>query len=482
MKTKIIFFIRVLIPVFLAGQQIIAQTIVTGGSSLVIATGGKLVSTQNLVVNNGGNLLVTGTLALKKDLINQNVAVDNLGTGTIEFSGSVNQNLTGQNMMQDVTVNNAAGVTIGGATTFNGTMELNAGKVTIGSNNLVMGINAVFAGTPSEAAMIVPTGAGQIIKWFYGSFTGTYTFPVGDTTGTAEYSPVILSFTQAQVNNTGYLTLNLFNRKYPDPAITGNYLKRYWTLSATDFASFNCNATFQYVPADVTGTEAVLSCSKVNPLPWVTYGLTNTATHQLSATGLTTFSSFTGLKSTTTPANQELANINIGDGVSNCFDATQVLTVAGNGTTFIVGNHGIVILIAGQKISMLPGTRVFQGGYLHGFISGNGNYCASLSNQLVNNPDAGGDVMTTVPEIANNRQVRVYPNPTSGMFTVELTGAEKTGLSRIEIYSMNGVKVKTEVLHGELKHQCSGADLMPGIYFIRLYTENQVETVKLIKD
>jgi hypothetical protein len=482
MKTKLIYFIHSVILLFLLLPQVHAQTIVTSGSSLVIVAGGKLVSLQNIVLHNGGNLGVDGTLELKKDFLNQNDAEDYLGTGTIQFTGSVNQNITGQNTMENLTVNNPAGISLGGAARVNSAMILQGGKVTLGSNSLTMGINAVFGGSPSVSAMIVPTGTGQVIKEFAIGYTGPFTFPVGDTTGTADYSPVSLSFTQVTTANSGFVGLTLANSKYPDPSITGNYLNRYWNLTSWGFSSFNCNAVFQYVPADVTGNEDVLSCSRVNPLPWVTYGLTNPATHQLSATGLTGFGSFTGVKSSTTPANQELANIEIGSGVSNCYDATGVLTVAGNGKTFVVTNGGSAILVAGQKISILSGTRVFSGGYLHASITADNHYCSSLPNPLVNNSDAAPDVMTAVPGHMSVNRVRVYPNPASGMFTIELIASENNGLKQIEIYNMNGVNIFSKALQGELEYQCSGSDLKPGLYFIRVYSENHVEIIKLIKN
>jgi hypothetical protein len=483
MKTIFKYLIPVVILVFISGLWLHAQVIVTSGSSLVIVQFGKFVTTQNVVLHNGGNLIVNGTLNLKKDLVNQNVSIDNLGPGAVEFTGSVNQLITGPNVMEDVLVNNVAGLTVGSHTSVNGAMTLSSGKVTLGSSNLSLGPNATFPGSPSESAMIVPTGSGQLIKAFTSGFTGVFTFPVGDNTMTPEYSPVTLSFTQMSAWNIGFTGVNLLNEKYPDPLINGNYLKRFWTITGDQFQSFNCNAIFQYTPADVVGREKYLSCTKVNPVPWVTYSMTDSTSHLLTATGLTSFSSFTGVKSTNTPANNELANISIGSGVVNCYDATEVLTVAGSGRTFMVQNGGSVTLIAGQKISMLPGTKVFSGGYLHAFITTTSNYCGSQPAPVVSNPDPGNDAVAfAVPEITEGRHVRVYPNPASNLFTVGQTGDDRTGMTRIEILNLNGLKMKSEILHGEMKYQGSVSGFMPGIYFIKVFTGNFVETLKLVKN
>ena len=165
--------------------------------------------------------------------------------------------------------------------------------------------------------------------------------------------------------------------------MTGNYLNRYWNLSQSGITDFNCNPTFQYTVNDVTGTEGSLSCTKVSPLPWITYGLANTTTHVLSATGVTSFSSFTGIKSSTPTTINELENITIGNGVTNCYDATEVLRVADNGTTFEVEAGGNVTLIAGMQISLLPGTHVFEGGYLHGYITTTSEYCGQMAAPMV---------------------------------------------------------------------------------------------------
>jgi hypothetical protein len=490
MKKQHKYLMPVLVLLVSCSMQAYAQVVITGGSSLVVGQSGNFVNTQNLVVNNGANLLVNGTLILKKDLQNQNVLPDFIGPGSVEFTGSVNQTISGLNTMTDLLVNNGTGVTIGGNTGVEGTMALTWGRVTLGSNNLTLGANAYVDGSPSENAMVVPTSSGQMIKVFTNGFTGVFTFPVGDNTGTSEYTPVTLNFIQSTALNLGLVGVNLLNERYPDPGITGNYLNRFWTLTSSQFTGFKCDAVFKYAHDDVTGRERYLSCTKVNPLPWVTYNLVDSIDHQMTATGVTEFGSFTAVKSTTTTANNELANISLSNnGITNCYDATQVLMVAGSGRTFTVECGGAATLVAGQKIRLLPGTKTSQcggfypGGYLHAYISTNGIYCGSLPAPMVNNPGPGNDALeASVDGISNGKRVKLYPNPSSSLFTVEQTGEDRTGMTRIEILNLNGLKMKSEELHGAMKYQGSVSDLMPGIYFIKVFTGNFVETLKLVKN
>ncbi|MBK7031401.1 MAG: hypothetical protein IPH45_20400 [Bacteroidales bacterium] len=60
-------------------------------------------------------------------------------------------------------------------------------------------------------------------------------------------------------------------------------------------SGFSCDATFSYTTADVVGVEADLVCARMNPIPTMA-GTVNTSQHQLTATGITTLGSFTGIQ------------------------------------------------------------------------------------------------------------------------------------------------------------------------------------------
>jgi hypothetical protein len=268
-----------------------AQTISSGGK-LAIMAGSTMTSASNMKIASGGTLDIQGTLILKKNLINEYATPNSIGAGTLELSGTTVQSVSGQNIIRNLVVNNVAGVTIDGSTRVEGILTLTDGVVSLGANNLTLGPIASVAGTPSATKMIAADGSGQLRKEFAG--TGSFTYPVGDATVTAEYSPVTLNFTAGTFVTGSYAGVNLADAKYASTDITGNYLTRYWNLAQNNITNFNCNATFKYVVLDVTGTESGINCVKVNPLPWEGYSAANTATHELTANGIKSFSTFTG--------------------------------------------------------------------------------------------------------------------------------------------------------------------------------------------
>ena len=206
-----------------------AQTIITSGTTVMVNSGTSVNSSDQITLQSGSTLNNQGTVILKKNLVNQNVSANSLGTGAFVFSGSISQSITGQNLIQDITLNNPSGLVIGGDTRVNGVFTLTNGLVTTGANNLLLGPSASFAGTPSNTSMIVATGAGQLRKEFTGGFTGNFTYPVGDASSTAEYSPVTLNFSSGTFGSGNYAGVNLVNSQYPGTSV--NYLNRYWNIT-----------------------------------------------------------------------------------------------------------------------------------------------------------------------------------------------------------------------------------------------------------
>jgi|GEM_PF-3123596 len=177
------------------------------------------------------------------------------------------------------------------------------------------------------------------------------------------------------------------------------------------------------------------------------------------------------------PPNWDLPNTIINDGQNFCYDASQIITAGGNGKTFVVMPGGSATMIAGQKISYLPGVSIMAGGHLHGYISTNGEFCGSPGPPMA--PVAMGK--DDIQPVAGQSFFKVYPNPTNGNFTLELNGDFESSATAVEIYDLIGEKVLSVRLTGEHSHDFSLSGETTGIYFIRVISGNRVETVKIIK-
>jgi len=268
-----------------------AENIISSGTTMKVLAGTTVTSMEGLTIKSGATLDNAGTVILKKNLTNQNPAANSLGNGTLICSGAAAQTISGNNIIQNLTINNAAGVVNSGETRVNGVLTLTSGLLTLGATNLTMGTGSSVAGAPSATAMVVASGTGEVRRLFSG--IGSFTFPVGDNTGTAEYSPVTLNFTAGTFPANSYAAVNLVDAQYPGgPA--GSYLTRYWNVRNSGITTFTCSPTFQYVPADVVGTENLIYCMRITPSSVDYFNVANTATDQLTATNISAFGTFTG--------------------------------------------------------------------------------------------------------------------------------------------------------------------------------------------
>jgi hypothetical protein len=114
---------------------------------------------------------------------------------------------------------------------------------------------------------------------------------------------------------------------------------------------------------------------------------------------------------------------------------------------------------------------------MHGYITTNNQYCGPLS------PTKAGAGIESVEEMSNPEQrfFTVFPNPTTGKFTVQLAGTETPGKIHVDIYRMQGEKVITNDFSGTRSLEFDLSELPAGIYFVRLVSGSQTETVKVIK-
>ena len=240
----------------------------------------------------------------------------------------------------------------------------------------------------------------------------------------------------------------------PTPVNGGSSPSYQWKVNGTIVAS---GPTYAYIPSYNDQVSCILTsnypCVSGNP------AISNTITMIVVAINNTVMG--------TVPSPLDL-----------CFDASNTVTVAGGGNTFTVKSGASVIMIAGVKITYLPTTTVEPGGYMHGYITTTNAYCGSLPPAMV--AVVAGEQEVPPALVSPSSMFTVYPNPTTGSFTLQHTGAELTGKVRVEIFDMRGDITLSTSYAGERAHSFALSNMPPGLYFIKVITGEQVESFKLV--
>jgi hypothetical protein len=175
------------------------------------------------------------------------------------------------------------------------------------------------------------------------------------------------------------------------------------------------------------------------------------------------------------PVQLNLANVVVTGSENKCYNATDVITVAGDGTTFTLMPGGSATLIAGQKVLFLPGTTVQSGGHLVAYITQNSTYCSPVPPA---SPIKTGDLAGGNPTLTGC--FRIYPNPTSGSLTIELNSAIADQPTELTIYGLDGQQVLRERV-GEQSYHIDTSPFPRGIYLLRITGPGQNGVAKFIK-
>jgi len=85
-----------------------------------------------------------------------------------------------------------------------------------------------------------------------------------------------------------------------------------------------------------------------------------------------------------------------------------------------------------------------------------------------------------VPEIITKANMKIYPNPTSDHIVISINSSEKYLQLDIKLYNINGILVYQATEENNAVVNLKNLGLSQGIYFIRIETDNFVETTKIL--
>lgn len=321
MKTKLLTILILLAAFVVYAQKGVvnngAKIIITNGAILEINGADGNYTNNSADASNHGKIDLDGKIKLQGNWVNNtissNVLINTDTDGEVVFKGSTLQLITGQSTnFEKLTLNNSGGLDLNTPTNINGNLNLSTGLFNIGTHNLMLSAQSTVLGPTSASAMIVANSSGYVRKYYTG--TGSFVFPIGDTTVTDEFSPIEVDFTSGTFGSGAYVQLNVANQKHPNNSSSKHYINRYWSVTSNNITSYTADITATYTDADISSgaIESSIYGAKYDDPYWNIMDVSNTATNTLTGS-VTSFSDFSGAE-----MDAILASITIaGDGTIN---------------------------------------------------------------------------------------------------------------------------------------------------------------------
>jgi hypothetical protein len=150
-----------------------------------------------------------------------------------------------------------------------------------------------------------------------------------------------------------------------------------------------------------------------------------------------------------------------------CEGEEVTLTANGSATSFQWVSSASPVILGGNPINVTPAlvtTYTVTGTDVNG--------CTNKSTVVQN-----VEICLGLHDVKTSSGTKIYPNPTAGLFTVELNSSE---LKTIQVIDFTGRVILTQSSNDE-KMDININGLANGIYYVKIQTEAGVELVKIIK-
>jgi hypothetical protein len=276
-------------------------------------------------------------------------------TGTEVFKGAMAQTLTGAGItFNNLTMNNASGLTINNDLSVSGTLKFTSGKITTGINNMIV----TNTGTVSDVGN-VGWVIGNERKWMIVGAPTAMNYELGG----LYYSNIALS---AAVTGAGYVTCSFTEAE--DPYIASSMINAnsdvngFWYITNTGATISNYSSTFNFNTNDVD-LGAVTSSFQIEEYDGVSWNNTTVSSQGANSTAFINEAAFGGFAIGNTIQSSGLYNAVTGamnwNNASHWIEYVSGTITCTSGNTNVTGS-GFSNLSVGNTIALqsTPGTAL----------------------------------------------------------------------------------------------------------------------------
>jgi hypothetical protein len=325
-----------------AGTLLCGANIILGAAQFYLNTGGTLGIGDPNGITSGltllGNIQTTSTVTPPRTFPT---------TANYIYNGTAAQ-VTGNGLpatVNDLTINNASGVSLVGDVKVNGTLTLSGGRLKTGAYKLSLAAAATVSGAGSTAGWVV----GNLLKTFAAGQNQSFRFELGDD-AVSSYAPVALA--NMGVGTAGTLTATVTASAEPNLSSgsginSARYARRYWTITPSGgFALGGASPTYDITvtflnPGDLQGSANPLNfiLRKDNNGTWTAPSSISAAATTTTGAGFGSFSSFAVGEPLCTPAG---ATVRSADTATICSGQSQTIhaDLTGHGPWTVVWSDG----------------------------------------------------------------------------------------------------------------------------------------------
>jgi len=136
-----------------------------------------------------------------------------------------------------------------------------------------------------------------------------------------------------------------------------------------------------------------------------------------------------------------------------------------------IENQGELVVEAGSTLRLSNGKTL---------VMNDGMYCANAKAIVALN-DLPVPVIRFEEILPLSAGIRVFPNLTTGIFTLELANVEENSGANVEIYGMMGELVQQTTLFGERIYRFDLSNKPRGIYIVRVLHDDNIFIEKVVR-